>query len=47
MHQDYMYQDDEWLPSERGRYVFLKVSYGDPYVFLYEDDINYFVITAR
>ena len=30
MHQDYMYQDDEWLLSERGRYVFLKVSYGGP-----------------
>lgn len=47
MHQDYMYQDDEWLLSERGRYVFLKVSYGDPYVFLDGDGINYFGITAR
>ena len=36
MHQDYMYQDDEWLLSERGRYVLLAVSYGDPYVFLDE-----------
>ena len=36
MHQDYMYQDDEWLLSERGRYVLLAVSCVGPYVFLDE-----------
>ena len=34
--EDYMYQDGEWMLSERGRYVLLAVSYGDPYVFLDE-----------